>query len=53
MSKIKIELTENQARIILHALYNESIDDEVKRGEYSYYRCYLDMEKKIEKAEKE
>lgn len=53
MKRIKIELTENQARVILHALENESNDDEVRRGEYSYWRCYLDIEKKIEKAKKE
>lgn len=47
---MNICITENQARIILHALENESVDDEVKRGEYSYYRCFLDMKKKIEKA---
>ena len=47
---MKIELTENQANIILSALANESIDDEPKRGEYSYYRCYLDMKKKIDRA---
>lgn len=48
---MKINITPNQARIILQALENESIDDEPKRGEYSYYRCYLDMKKKIEKEE--
>lgn len=48
--KITVELTENQARIILHALENESNNDVVERGEYSYYRCMLDLEKKFEKA---
>lgn len=43
-------LTENQAEIILRALYNESNDDVVRKGEYSYWRCYLDMEKKFNKA---
>lgn len=50
MGKLKVELTENQARVILNALANESNDDEVERGEYSYYRCYLDIEKKIKRA---
>lgn len=48
--KITVALTENQARIILHALENESNDDIVERGGYSYYRCLLDLEKKFEKA---
>ena len=50
---MKIEITENQANIILRALSNESMDDCVERGEYSYYRCYLDMKKKIEMANDE
>lgn len=45
-----ITVTENQARIILHALSNEANDDVVARGEYSYWRCYLDMDKKLAKA---
>lgn len=53
MKKLKIELTENQADIILRALGNESNDDAVQRGEYSYYRCYLDVEKKIKKAKEQ
>lgn len=48
--KITVELTENQARIILHALENESNDDVVERGEYSYYRCLIDLGKKFKKA---
>lgn len=51
MKRIKIELTESQAEIILRALANESNDDAVQRGEYSYWRCYLDVEKKIKKAQ--
>ena len=45
-----ITVTENQARIILDALSNEANDDMVTRGEYSYWRCYLDMDKKLAKA---
>ena len=45
-----ITVTENQARIILHALSNEANGDVVERGEYSYWRCYLDMDKKLAKA---
>lgn len=52
-SKMTITITENQARVILRALANESNDDVVSRGEYSYARCYTDMEKKIEKARSE
>lgn len=44
-----ITITANQAGIILHALENESSDDVVSRGEYSYYRCYLDIKKKLTK----
>ena len=50
MKKLKIEITEKQADIILRALGNESNDDAAERGEYSYWRCYPDMEKKIKKA---
>lgn len=50
---ISIKLTENQARIILNALANEANDDDTERGEYSYWRCYLDIKKKIEKANNE
>ena len=50
LMKYKIELTENQSWIILHALINESNDDTVERGEYSYWRCFLDLKKKLEKA---
>lgn len=45
-----ITVTENQARIILNALSNEANDDMVVRGMYSYWRCYLDMGKKLAKA---
>lgn len=45
-----ITITENQAEIILRALANESNDDAVQFGEYSYWRCYVDIKKKIEKA---
>lgn len=47
---IKIELTENQAGLILGALANESNDDAVEFGEYSYWRCYLDIAKKLKRA---
>lgn len=47
---ITVKLTENQANLILHALANESSEDAVQFGEYSYYRCYLDVKKKIDKA---
>lgn len=47
---IKIELTENQAGLILGALANESNDDAVQFGEYSYWRCYVDVAKKMKKA---
>lgn len=50
MPKLTIDITENQANIILRALGNESIDDMAERGEYSYARCHTDMAKKIEKA---
>ena len=48
--KIKVELTPNQANIILRALRNESNDDACERGEYSYARCYTDMLKKLTSA---
>lgn len=47
--KYVITLTEKQAQIILNALENESNDDMVERGEYSYWRCYLDIAKKLKK----
>ena len=47
--KYKIELTENQAEIILRALENESSNDMSEFGEYSYWRCFIDIEKKLEK----
>jgi hypothetical protein len=52
MSKgITITLTENQADIILRALSNESMNDRVEWfGEYSYWRCHQDIQRKIEKA---
>lgn len=53
MDKIKIEITRNQADIILRALANESVDDPADWNEYSYGRCYNDIEKKIDKAIKE
>lgn len=48
--KIRIELTPNQANIILRALRNESNDDACERGEYSYARCYTDILKKLASA---
>lgn len=48
-----ITITDKQAEVILRALRNESNDDMVGRGEYSYWRCYLDMEKKVRKAKGE
>lgn len=48
--KLTITITGNQANIILHALENESVDDMVGRGEYSYGRCFTDIEKKLDKA---
>lgn len=50
MAKITIELTENQAGLILGALENESSQDMVEFGEYSYWRCYEDVAKKMLKA---
>lgn len=47
---IKISLTERQAGIILGALRNESNDDDVQAGEYSYWRCYQDVARKLQKA---
>lgn len=47
---IKISLTERQAGIILGALRNESNDDDVRAGEYSYWRCYEDVARKLQKA---
>lgn len=47
---IKINLTEKQAGIILGALRNESNDDDVQAGEYSYWRCYRDVARKLQKA---
>lgn len=44
-----ISLTERQAHIILNALENESYNDAVERGEYSYWRCFLDIAKKLSK----
>lgn len=50
MAKFTIELTPNQAGLILGALENESMDDAVEFGEYSYGRCYNDVAKKLLKA---
>lgn len=47
---ITIQLTDNQAHLVLLALYNESIDDPAEFGEYSYGRCFADLQKKINKA---
>ena len=49
-SKYKIELTPTQAGLILGALENESSDDAAAFGEYSYWRCYKDVAKKLLKA---
>lgn len=48
--KYTITLTRAQAGLILGALANESIDDAVQFGEYSYGRCYNDTAKKLIKA---
>lgn len=53
MNKITIEITLNQANIILKALANEAVDDPAEWNEYSYGKCYNDIEKKIDKATKE
>lgn len=45
-----ITITDNQAEIILRALANESNDDLVQFGEYSYWRCFVDVAKKMKKA---
>lgn len=45
-----ITITDNQAEIILRALVNESNDDAVGFGEYSYWRCFIDVAKKMKKA---
>lgn len=50
ISKYKIELTPAQAGLILGALENESNDDATAFGEYSYWRCYKDVAKKLLKA---
>lgn len=47
--KFTIELTGNQAGLILQALENESVDDAAEFGEYSYWRCYTDIAKKLAK----
>ena len=52
MDKIQITLTRRQASIILRALRNESVDDIAEWNEYSYWRCYLDIKKKIDKSTK-
>lgn len=45
-----VELTPKQAMLILMALEHDSIDDVLcYRGEYSYYRCYNDLAKKLVK----
>lgn len=49
MNKITLTITEKQAFLILKALENESNDDAVEFGEYSYARCYNDIKKKIDK----
>ena len=48
--KYTITLTGTQAGLILGALANESVDDAVEFGEYSYGRCYKDTAKKLIKA---
>lgn len=50
MAKYKIEITDNQAALIILALVNESVGDAAEFGEYSYARCYHDMAKKLIKA---
>ena len=50
MARIKIELTPAQAGLILGALENESNDDAAAFGEYSYWRCYKDVARKLLKA---
>lgn len=47
--RFALNVTGNQANIILRALENESSNDEVEPGEYSYYRCYKDIYKQLEK----
>jgi hypothetical protein len=47
--KITITITNNQAEIILRALANESNEDMVQFGEYSYWRCFVDVAKKMKK----
>lgn len=49
-SKYKIELTPAQAGLVLGALENESLGDAVEFGEYSYWRCYKDVARKLSKA---
>lgn len=48
--KYTITITENQASTILNALENESVDEPVQFGEYSYGRCYKDIKNKLIKA---
>ena len=45
-----LQLTENQLNLVLRALENESNDDAVEFGEYSYGRCYKDIKAKAKKA---
>lgn len=47
--KYTITITGSQANIILSALINESNDDAVEKGEYSYFRCYKHIADKLEK----
>lgn len=48
--KYTITLTATQAGLVLGALENESNDDAVEFGEYSYWRCWRDVAKKLIKA---
>ena len=47
--KYTITLTENQAYLVLQALYNEQFNDPAEWNEYSYGRCYVDVKKKLNK----
>lgn len=48
--KYTITLTATQAGLVLGALENESNDDGAPFGEYSYWRCWRDISKKLIKA---
>lgn len=43
-----LNVTENQASIIVRALANESVNDMPQQGEYSYSRCYHDICRKLD-----